>query len=393
MNALSRLILLCLWLAGCDSHQSPTHSGDAADFAALPSAKLVGRPFVYEVRHGGEQVFRIEALKWRDGHTGAVSVTYDAPWGVNPVFSLATDAALAHGVRMDLEIVSAKLQFYSRRPIIGRMLRELAPNGIGFFGHGHEHVPHDWFGYKQAYESFRTNFDLMKTWGLNPKVYAYPNWGASISTQAANREAGFIAARGGTRRPAQRADYFICPGAVREPDNWYYLPSVIMGAQDGTDIPYHEALVPILKEAQQADAWVILTYHSIGNSEGWGFYPAHEFELDVGYIARSGMWSGNMDAVAAYIQERNALDIKVVRYFGIGTPKQYELSIGDGLDNAVYDEPLTFEFRFNPEFDVQGIRIDPPVEGGSSFAVEDDVLRLNIVPDERRYALVLERGQ
>ena len=42
---------------------------------------------------------------------------------------------------------------------------------------------------------------------------------------------------------------------------------------------------------------------------------------------------------------------------------------------------------------MQGIRIDPPVEGGSSFAVEDDVLRLNIVPDERRYALVLERGQ
>ena len=391
MNALPRLIILCLWLAGCDSHESPTHSGDAADFSALPSAKLVGRPFVYEVHHAGEQVVSIEALKWRDGHTGAVSVTYDAPWGVDPVFSLATDAALAHGVRMDLEIVSAKLQFYSRRPIIGRMLRELAPNGIGFFGHGHEHVPHDWFGYKQAYQSFRTNFELMKSWGLNPKVYAYPNWGAGISTQAANREAGFIAARGGTRRPAQRADYYICPGDVREPRNWYYMPSVIMGAEDGTDIPYHKALVPILEGAQQADAWVILTYHSIGNREGWGYYPVEEFELDVAYIAQTDMWSGNMDAVSAYIQERNALDIKVVRYFGIGTPKQYELTIGDGLDNAVYDEPLTFELRFNPELDVHGVRIDPPVKGGSSFAVQDDILRLNILPDERRYALVLER--
>jgi hypothetical protein len=179
---------------------------------------------------------------------------------------------------------------------------------------------------------------------------------------------------------------------VREPNNWYFLPSVIMGAKDGTDIPYHEALLPILEDALGEGAWVILTYHAIGNPEGWGYYPLEEFERDLDYIASADLWNGNLDAIAAYTQERNALDIKVVRYFGVGIPKKYELIIGDGLDNEIYDEPLTFDFRFNSKLNVQRVYFDPPVEGASSFAVEGDSLRLHLVPDERRYALVLERG-
>lgn len=395
MYSLARLLVLGLCVWGCDTNQSPTHSGAPTSFDAplRPAAKLVGKADTYVVRHGGEEIFRLEALKWRDGRQGAVSVTYDAPWGVDDIFSLATDAAMARGVCMDLEIVSAKLQHFKRFPIVARMHQELIPNGIGFFGHGHEHIPHDWYGYEQAYESFRTNFVLMREWGLQPKVYAYPAWaGREARLQTANRQAGFIAARGGIRRPAARAEYYICPADVREPDRWYYLPSVIMGSQDGTDIPHHDALVPLLDETLEAGAWIILTYHSIGNPEGWGFYPLPEFERDLDYIAAADFWSGNLDAVSAYIQERNALDIQIVRYFGVGTPSQYELMIGDGLDNAIYDEPLTFDFSFNPELNVRGVRIDPPVDGASFFAVEDDRLRLNIVPDERRYALVLERG-
>ncbi|MEE3258878.1 MAG: hypothetical protein VX293_06685 [Candidatus Latescibacterota bacterium] len=378
---------LCYWSCTERPTQSATPSRSAV------RAKLVAQPNTYVVSHGGEEVFRLEALKWRGGRQGAVSLTYDAPWGVDPVFELATDAVMARGLAMDLEIVSTKLQHFKRLPIIERMYRELIPNGIGFFGHGHGHVYHDSLGYTQAYESFRTNFELMEKWGLKPKAYGYPHWsGIQASTQAANRQAGFIAARGGLRRPPRRADFYICSGDVREPDNWFYLPSVIMGAKDGTDIPHHDALIRLLEEALEADAWIILTYHSIGNPEGWGYYPLPEFERDLDYIAAADFWSGNLDAVSAYIQERNALDVKIVRYFGIGTPSQYELTIGDGLDNAVYDEPLTFELSFNPELNVREVHIDPPVDGASSFVVADNRLRLEIVPDERRYALVLERS-
>ena len=137
---------------------------------------------------------------------------------------------------------------------------------------------------------------------------------------------------------------------------------------------------------------MILTYHSIGNPEGWGYYPFAEFERDLDHIAANDFWSGNLDEVTAYIKERNALDIQIVRYFGVGTPKQFELTIGDGLDNALYDEPLTFEFNFNPELRVRWVHFDPPIGDESSFAIEEDRLQVELVPDERRYALVLERA-
>ena len=400
MNKLIRGLALAFCLGSCAENPTkapdPASDMDAARFAASSSlavrAKLAGKPDTYVVRHGGEEIFRVEALKWRNGHKGAVSITYDAPWGIASVFSLATDAVIARGLRMDLEIVSSSLQHFTRYPIIQRMQQELRPHGIGFFGHGHEHIHYDWYGFKVAYEAFRTNFELMERWGFEPKTYAYPHWaGTLLGTQAANRQAGFIAARGGIRRPATHAEYYICPDDTHEPSNWYFLPSVIMGSKDGTDIPHHDALKPILDGALNAEAWLILTYHAIGNPEAWGYYPLPEFERDLDYIAGRDFWNGNLDAITAYIQERNALDIQIVRYFGVGAPKQFELTIGDGLDNRLYDEPLTFEFNFNPEHRVRRVHFDPPIGGVSSFEVEADRLRVHMVPDERRYALVLER--
>jgi len=392
MKRLAHLLALALYCWSCTENPIGVEVPDGSLSSPVAGAKLAARSDIYVVRHGGEEVFRVEALKWRNGHRGVVSVTYDAPWGINEVFSLATDAAIARDLRMDLEIVSSKLEHPQRFHIIERMQRELRPHGIGFFGHGHEHIHYDWYGFEAAYEAFRTNFELMREWGLEPKTYAYPHWAGKLyGTQAANRQAGFIAARGGLRRPEFRSDYYICPDDTREPNNWYFLPSVIMGAKNGTDIPHHDALAPILQGALDAGAWVILTYHSIGNPEGWGYYPFAEFERDLDHIAANDFWSGNLDEVTAYIKERNALDIQIVRYFGVGTPKQFELTIGDGLDNALYDEPLTFEFNFNPELRVRWVHFDPPIGDESSFAIEEDRLQVELVPDERRYALVLER--
>ena len=390
MNKCIHLLALALCCWSCGDNPTGVQAPQDPSFSRMASAKLADKSDIYVVRHGGEEVFRVEALKWRDGHRGAISITYDAPWGVDSVFSLATD--VARDMRMDLEIVSSQLEFHSRQPIIGRMHQELRPNGIGFFGHGHEHIHYDWYGFAAAYEAFRTNFQLMQQWGFEPKTYAYPHWAGTLSiTQAANRQAGFIAARGGIRRPEARAEYYICPDDVRVPNNWYFLPSVIMGSKDGTDIPHHDALVPVLEGALEAGAWVILTYHAIGNPEGWGYYPLAEFERDLDYIGATDFWNGNLDAITMYIQERNALDIQIVRYFGIGTPKLYELTIGDGLDNALYNEPLTFELSFNPELQVRQVHFDPPIGGASTFVVEEDRLRLELVPDEQRYALTLER--
>ncbi len=91
---------------------------------------------------------------------------------------------------------------------------DLMPSGIHFFGHGHTHALHDTMDYERAYASFHTCFALMRQWGLEPWAYAYPGSSAlRPSTQLANRDAGFIAARGQAFAPAE---YYIVPDDVRE---------------------------------------------------------------------------------------------------------------------------------------------------------------------------------
>jgi hypothetical protein len=134
-----------------------------------------------------------------------------------------------------------------------------------------------------------------------------------------------------------------------------------------------------------------MTYHSIGVVDGWGYYPYREFIKDLNFIKRRDFWSGNFDAVAAYIQERNALDIRIARYFGSNRPNQFELVVGDALDNTIFNEPLTLDFIFNAELpDISGVRITPPIGGETNFAVINGQMRLHMVPNERQYTLVLE---
>ena len=159
--------LLSLFLLGACQDSGPLVGPDAVE----PAGKLVDlSPGVFTASHQGQEVFTIRATKWQDGHRAAVSVTYDAPWGIHPVFSLATDAAIARGLAMDIEIVSNKLSHFKRVPNVQRMHEELIPNNIGFFGHGHAHIDHDALGYHAAYRSFRINYVMMRAWGLNPKT-------------------------------------------------------------------------------------------------------------------------------------------------------------------------------------------------------------------------------
>jgi hypothetical protein len=378
--------LLAAALSGCGPDSHPTGPSDSAPRAAK---RVAGQQNLYVARHQGEEIFRIEATKWRDGHRAAVSITYDAPWGINPVFSLATNAVILRDLRMDIEIVSDKLLHPQRLPIVARMRRELLPNGVHLFGHGHSHIDHDALSYSDAYDAFQTNFALMREWGLVPKVYAYPLYaGRTQQTQTANRAAGFIAARGGTR---DQSAYYLCAEDVREPQNWYNLPSVIMGTDSPSDIGDHAELEPILQQTLTRGAWTLMTYHSIGVVDGWGYYPYREFIKDLNFIKRRDFWSGNFDAVAAYIQERNALDIRIARYFGSNRPNQFELVVGDALDNTIFNEPLTLDFIFNAELpDISGVRITPPIGGETNFAVINGQMRLHMVPNERQYTLVLE---
>ncbi len=370
---------LCgLLLAGCGLLNPAT-----PEYGLLPLG-----PFRYAVQEDEQPLFELEVLKWPDGHRAAVSITYDAPFGTHPGHRLATDAVLARGLTMDIEMVTSIFQGAKNRHLLEDIQHQLLPRGIHFFGHGHRHINHDSLSYQEALADFKRCFYLMTEWGLRPRAYAYPGSAGRLArTQLANQQAGFLCARGMSVNPDE---YCICPGDTTEPANWYYLPSVVLAQGESPSyVNSYEELEPILADALARQAWVILMHHAVGIPEGWGYFPLDDFERELDYLAGHDFWSGNMDMAALYIKERNAFAPQL----GRGTKKKgqrtFALVLADGLDNSVYDQPLTLEFRFNSRLKGQTLHVAPALEGRTEFPMVDGVLRLQAIPDEQTYQLSL----
>src|SRR5262249_38283843 len=147
-------------------------------------------------------------------------------------------------------------------------------------GHGAQHVNHDALAPDALSWSTTTCFADMEQMGLKGVAFAYPGGhGHRARTRAAVRDAGFLSAR--IFRAASHRDPYIVPGDVREPSDWYALPTLVMMGR-AFDVRHHAindtaALTPYLDQALQRTAWLIVTYHSINKPEGYGYYPLEGF--------------------------------------------------------------------------------------------------------------------
>lgn len=378
MNCGYVLSLCGLLLAGCGLLNPET-----PDYGLTPLG-----PFRYVVQEDEHPLFELEVLKWPEGHSAAVSITYDAPFGTDPGHHLATDAVLSRGMTMDLEMVTSLFQEPRNHHLLENIQNELLPRGIHFYGHGHQHINHDSLSYEESLADFKRCFDLMSDWGLRPRAYAYPGSAGHLpQTQLANRQAGFLCARGSSVKPAE---YCICPRDTTAPANWYYLPSVVLAQGESVNyVNSYEELEPILADALKRQAWVILMHHAIGIPEGWGYFPLDDFERELDYLAGHDFWSGNMDMTALYIKERNAFAPQLGRVEKTKGKRSFALLLADGLDNSVYDQPLTLEFRFSSRLKGQTLHVEPALEGRTDFPVVDGILQLHAIPDEQTYLLSL----
>src|SRR5262249_48594264 len=105
------LLLVVMIGAGCGSHQPPASAAESAP---------------------------VRLAKWKDGHRGAISVTYDNSNLVGDAQHTVHDAILALGVRVDFELVTGSISDAK----LERM-RWLEAHGLGFFGHRDRHLNHD----------------------------------------------------------------------------------------------------------------------------------------------------------------------------------------------------------------------------------------------------------
>ena len=199
--------------------------------------------------------------KWFDNHTAAISITND-DWPIRGREPDIDSYVLEQGLVMGYEIVTGD-SFGGDRIFSGRddyriayLMSELVPQGFSYFGHGHDHIDHDELSYEEALESFRTNYDTMKDWGMKPVAYAYPrSAGNEEETQRALRDSGFLSGR------LQNFDaerYYNIPDSQTAPDNWFGLQSLEMQAIEfqGCEacINGNDDLTPILDEALERTA-------------------------------------------------------------------------------------------------------------------------------------------
>lgn len=324
-----------------------------------------------------------EVEKW-SGRQAAVSITYDAYWGdkVRPV----AEAVLGRHLRMDFEIVTAWFDKPSCALARQEMRDFLIPSGIHFFGHGHEHIDHDALTEDSAYASFRRCYELMAEWGLNPKAYAYPGGRGHLEkTQRANRDAGFLGARGAVEEEDR---FFICAGDTVEPENTYYLPAVpISDHQSDRHIHNHQEMTRILDRALNRRAWIILMYHSIGLPEGYNYYPMAEFLQDIDSIAEQDFWCGNMDEILCYIRERNTFRLEQRALSLKRGGAVFKVAFVDSLENVTYDQPLDVILSVTTGYRYTACTVDPPVMGISRFTLDRNTMRLRVIPDEMEYRL------
>jgi hypothetical protein len=324
--------------------------------------------------------------KWFHDKKAAISVTIDIRWRDDLPFS--TQDAIDRGLKLEFEMVTAEYLYPWGPSQIAIMRDSLYNNGIRFFGHGHKHYAHDTLSYDEAYNSFLTCYNLMQEWGLKPKGYAYPHSSGWLArTQKANREAGWLFARGYT--PIE-SEYYICPDNIEQPTNWYYLPSVFITSDPTQNsIHSHNELTPILNNTLDKSAWVILMYHSINYPNSWGYYPIEEWNADVDFIASKDFWIGHMEEIALYIMERHTFELAYEKLWETESSIAYEIRFIDHyLDNTIYNQPLSIELDLKLNDQYKYAIVSPKINNKDTLSIDNNSLNLDIIPDENRYKFI-----
>lgn len=333
----------------------------------------------------------VVVAKWYDNHAAAISLTYDSGSPESPRDREVQEYILENNMILDYELVTDYISEKKLEHILGTMI----PLGFQFFGHGHKHINHDALSYTEALQSFALCYQTMEGLGLRPIAYAYPGgYGHRDSTRLALASSGFLCGR--LHNVADHQDPYVLPDSATEPKDWFGLPSLVMQAYEFANnelaINSTDELIPFLDETINKTAWLITTYHSIGNEEGWGFYFMSDFMEDLEEIRSRDFWIASMNDVTLYIRERSNA---VLSYDFItdssGKIQEITILLSDELPNDLYDHPLTILFQVPEEWlgKTVGIFQSDTLLEETTFDCIDGVISLQ--PNERSYTLGLKR--
>lgn len=328
-----------------------------------------------------EQEIQIKIAKWYNNYPAAIVVTFDS----NPLPEIEQhlqDYAARYNVPINYEMVTS--EYLNSPEHLSYILNNKFISFHGIYGHGHYHFLHDQLSYEESLKSFSQCYRTMDSLGLPPVAYAYPGgYGYKLSTRKALKESGFLCGR--RYEQLDHEDAFICADNISEPEDWYSLPSLVMQAYDydacEACINNTQELIPFLDRTLQKTALLILTYHSVGNKSGYGFYYAEDFYSDIKEVSNRNFWKARFSDVVLYIYERNTTKYKAsVKYNSDNQPVVIEIDQIQNLKDKKFNMDLTLKFTIPSEYLNKKLllRYDGELSGQIIFKTREVVLNIPV---------------
>lgn len=350
--------------------------------------------FNVKCESGGRKILPAAKIaRWYNNCAAAVSITYDHGNPASKLNKKINKFVIDNGVTMDYEIVTHS---YLRTPYGKKNLwKEVITPGLGYFGHGHKHIDHNRLSYEEALASFKKCYQTIKDFGLKPTAYAYPHGGGNkLETRKALAAAGFLCGR--LHSVKYKAGPYIVPGSQLEPGDWFALPALVMQdyADDGAGqckecVKNNEELIPYLDETIRRGAWIILTYHAIGQENQYGFFKLEEFKKNIYSIKERNFWNASMNAVTLYIRERLHAEVRLVPVLKHKKIKEILVTVADGLPNDIYDQPLTILLDLPDSWINKPLALMEKEKIINTFVIDSSNGMISIKPDEIERKIVM----
>lgn len=298
----------------------------------------------------------INKLKWPFPYKAAIAITSDSGPVNSPNEIYIQEFAEKYGIPLNYELVTSNItESDNPTEMIDFIKNSFYPRGHSFFGHGHWHHLHDFLTYDETYDSFKKCYDFFKSISLNVITYAYPGgYGYKSQTKKALKDAGFYAGR--MFDQVDIGNPFIVPDGIDEPENWFSLPSLIMQSYDydACDICINntEDLKPFIIENIKNKSLLIITYHSIGDRNQYGFYDLQDYENDIIELSKhKTLWKAGFNDAVKYIYLRKHSDIDAKLNYNVDNfPINMKLKFTSSLDKNIFDYPLSLEFNIPTEW-------------------------------------------
>jgi len=164
-------------------------------------------------------------------------------------------------------------------------------------------------------------------------TFAYPGGAYNPTIETMVKNAGYIGAR-------------TVNGDFNYPTSDLYQA----GTFTPTTLAHLQALEGLADGAIQDGKWMVVLFHQLsGPNAGW---HAPTFVQFLDYVQSENFWFGTFASVIKYMRERMAASLVVVSQ----TSDQIVLSLTDGLDNTIYNEPLTLRSEIPATWDYVDVR-------------------------------------